>query len=138
MRVSVILAIIVVSGCATRVDQQPLYVALGEREGIGRLSTDLLDRVYADDRIAFLFENAHRPTLEGHIADHLCHEVGGPCDYKGLPMIDAHLGMGIREDEFELFVEHMIVAMESQGFPVRTQNRVLALMAPLRSEIINR
>ena len=51
-------------------------------------------------------------------------------------MADAHSGMEIRESEFNYFVEDTQKAMQAIGLNTSTQNKLLALLALERSEII--
>ena len=62
-------------------------------------------------------------------------ETGGPCEYEGLDMIEAHSGMDIKYAEFDVFVSDFIAAMEAAGVSYRLQNRVLAIFAPMREDI---
>ncbi|HET9680077.1 MAG TPA: group 1 truncated hemoglobin [Gammaproteobacteria bacterium] len=134
-----VLAAALLTACASQAQQDDsLYQELGGTPGIERLVTALLDRIYADERIAFLFQDTDRKNLHGLIVDQICMETGGPCEYTGLSMLEAHAGMKIRHSEFDAFVEDFILAMEDVGIPYTTQNRVLAIFAPMRDEIIHK
>jgi len=119
-------------------DDDSLYRALGETPGIQRLTTTLFDRVYADTRIAFLFEKTDRADLERLVVEQICDEAGGPCTYTGRTMVESHSGFSINHTDFEAFVEDFIVAMEDLDIPYRTQNRVLKIFAPMRAEIVDK
>lgn len=114
-----------------------LYRALGGEAGVASLVEKLLDRVYADQRIAFLFAETERKHLARLIREQFCHESGGPCTYSGRSMAEAHSGMGLKEKEFDAFVEDFIGAMEDSGLPYRTQNRMLKIFAPMRPDVID-
>lgn len=113
-----------------------VYQALGQTEGIDRLVQALLDRVYADERIAFLFAETDRENLHKLIVEQICEETGGPCEYTGLPMDEGHSGLQIKHAEFEAFVEDFILAMEDVDVPFTVQNRVLAIFAPMQEDIV--
>lgn len=113
-----------------------LYRALGGQDGIARLVEALLQRLYADPRIAFLFAETDRANLARLIREQFCHESGGPCDYSGRSMKDSHSGLGLKEKEFDAFVEDFIRAMEDVKLPYRTQNRLLKIFAPMRTDVI--
>lgn len=119
-------------------DDDDLYKALDGIRGIERITTALLDRIYADERIAFLFEGTDREYLHDRIVEQICVETGGPCEYKGLSMRRAHGGLEIRHNEFDAFVEDFILAMEDANVPYRLQNRVLKIFAPMRGDIVYR
>jgi hemoglobin len=114
-----------------------LYRALGERAGIARIVDALLDRVYADKRINDLFLRVDRADLARLIGEHVCRETGGPCEYTGRSMPEAHSGLAIKAKEFDAFVEDFTDAMEAVDVPYRTQNRVLKIFAPMRRDIID-
>lgn len=115
-----------------------LYQSLGAEAGIATLVDKLLDRVYADTRIAFLFAETDRVDLARLIREQFCSETGGPCTYSGRSMAESHSGMGLKEKEFDAFVEDFIVAMEDARLPYRTQNRMLKIFAPMRKDVIGK
>ena len=123
------------SGADRRADAA-LYDRLGGAQGVDRLVATLLDEVYADRRIAFLFEDSDRDNLHAVIVEQICAETGGPCTYEGLDMRAAHSGLDIRHDEFDAFVEDLILAMERVGVPTPAQNRLLAIFAPMRDKVV--
>ena len=128
-----------IAGCANQpAEPDGLYEQLGGAQGVDQMVEAILDRVYADERIAFLFEGTDRENLHGLIVEQVCDETGGPCDYTGLDMQAAHGGLNIKFSEFDAFVEDFILGMEDVGIPYTTQNRVLAIFAPMRSDIIYR
>lgn len=123
------------ASAATPTDDS-LYRAIGGEAGVATLVDKLLDRVYADPRIAFLFADVERKHLARLIREQFCHESGGPCTYSGRSMAESHSGLGLKEKEFDAFVEDFIDAMEDAGLPYRTQNRMLRIFAPMRKDVI--
>ncbi|TDR39412.1 hemoglobin [Tahibacter aquaticus] len=115
-----------------------LYRALGGEQGVATLVEALLQRVYADERIAFLFAEADRNNLARLIREQFCNESGGPCAYSGRSMAESHSGLGLKEKEFDAFVEDFIDAMEDARLPYRTQNRMLKIFAPMRPDILHK
>ena len=115
-----------------------LYRDLGGTDGIAKLLNAILDRVYADERIAFLFEPDNRGDLHEVLVEQICELSGGPCVYTGLDMVEAHGGMDLKASEFDIFVEDSILGMTDAGVPHTVQNRLLALLAPMRADIIRK
>ena len=124
------------TACAVDRTEKDLYQRLGGEQGVDRLVATLLDEVYADERIAFLFEDSDRDNLHAVIVEQICAETGGPCTYQGLDMRAAHSGLDIRHDEFDAFVEDLIIAMERRGISTPAQNRLLAIFAPMREKVV--
>ncbi len=138
-RLLAVVCSVFVAGCVANGARSgdSLYVALGQKPGIERLVDALLDRCYSDRRIAFLFKDADRPDLTRLINEQFCAESGGPCVYTGRSMTEAHSGLSLKQKEFDAFVEDLILGMEDVGLPYRTQNRMLAIFAPMRPDVID-
>lgn len=124
------------AGCASR-SPDSLYVALGEMEGIQRLVQALIVEYRADARISGLFQQTEFGYFAERLVEDICVKAGGPCEYTGLSMPEAHSGMDIQEAEFNWFVEDSRRAMEKIGLPVSTQNRLLDLLARERADVIH-
>ncbi len=113
-----------------------LYTELGESEGINGFVKKAVELSHNDKRIAFLFEDTDDEELIKQISDQVCFLSNGPCEYEGLDMVEAHSGMEITEAEFDIFVEIVIDAMELENIPHTARNKLLALLAPMREDII--
>lgn len=113
-----------------------LYRDFGGQPGIERLIDGLLDNIARDDRIFPLFRDSNIDRLRSKLVEKFCSLTGGPCTYTGASIIDAHAGLKITEAQFNALVEDLIDAMESQKIAVGTQNRLLAILAPMRPEVI--
>lgn len=115
-----------------------LYRDFGGQPGIERLIDGLLDNIARDDRIFPLFREANIDRLRAKLIEKFCSLTGGPCEYTGAPIIEAHSGLKITEAQFNALVEDLIDAMEAQRVPVSAQNRLLAILAPMRPQVIHR
>lgn len=115
--------------------EETLYQKLGGAPTIDAITKNLIDRLLANPKINFLFEETNRDDLHLKIVDQLCMETGGPCNYEGLDMVEAHSGMDIKYSEFDVFVTDFILAMEDAKVPFRLQNKVLAIFAPMREDV---
>lgn len=117
-------------------EDDSLYQALGEREGIERIVEGLLFRISEDARIVDQFEGINVDRFQRTLTEQICELSGGPCTYSGDDMETVHRGRDISEAEFNALVEDLIEVMEHQNVPVATRNRLLARLAPLRERII--
>lgn len=124
------------AGANSAKNSDQLYQDLGGQPGIERLVDGMLDNIARDDRIFPLFRDANIDRLRSKLIEKFCSLTGGPCTYTGASIIDAHAGMKITEAQFNALVEDLIDAMESQEIAVGAQNRLLAILAPLRPEVI--
>ena len=140
MKIKLINALFLLSSivvCSTASYAASLYTELGEDRGINKFVTKAVELSHNDERIAFLFEDSDDEELIKQISDQICALSDGPCEYDGLDMVEAHSGMEITEAEFDIFVSLVIDAMEFADIPHPTRNKLLALLAPMRKDIIH-
>lgn len=115
-----------------------LYDALGGRAGIARIVDEMVALSFADERVKDDFDNIDPDRLKARIADLICQLAGGPCQYRGRPMGPAHRGLHLTRAKFNAVAEDLQTAMERVGIPYRTQNRLMALLAPMQRDIVTR
>lgn len=115
-----------------------LYRAFGERAGLTALMQDFVQRLVADPRTQPFFKNASLERLQVQLTDQLCMLSGGPCTYTGRDMKSVHAGLAIGKADFNALAEVLQDAMDARGIPFRDQNRILARLAPMHREIVNR
>lgn len=116
--------------------RKTLYDQLGGKEAIAKVVHDMIINVAADNRINHFFANTNIPRLEQLLVEQICEATGGPCKYTGLDMRQAHKGMNIRESHFNALVENLQKAMDSNHVPLRLQNQLLAILAPMQPDVV--
>ncbi|MET0126025.1 MAG: group 1 truncated hemoglobin [Pseudomonas caspiana] len=139
MRLLSFFLIVLLAGCA----QQPpkddsLYQALGQRAGIQRIVEGMLIIAVKDERIGERFKKIDIVRLRDKLVEQLCVEAGGPCKYTGDTMAEAHKGQNLTRSDFNALVEDLIDAMDAEGISVPDQNRLIARLAPMRGEVIEK
>jgi hemoglobin len=115
-----------------------LYKDLGGRANIAVFMGDAVDRWVADPRIAYTFDNINLDRLKERLADQICELAGGPCHYTGRNMYLSHKGLFLNEHDFNALVEDTQDAMDKAGIRFGTQNRLLALLAPMKRDIVTK
>lgn len=115
-----------------------LYLDLGQRENIERFVGETLALAVKDPRIARDFDNINLDWLRGRITLQLCAISGGPCRYTGRDMAAAHKGLHLATLDFNALTEDLQIAMDHAGVPFRTQNRLVALLAPMYRDVVTR
>lgn len=132
------------AGPATRTDQieptrvDPLFNALGGRAGLVAIADDLVARLASDPRIGGFFTHTDLPELKTQLADQFCAVAGGPCVYGGADMKKAHGDMHIQRADFNRLVELLQLAMDAHDVSFADQNRLLARLAPMHRDVIER
>ena len=122
--------------CASKPQPDQLYQELGAQAGVARLADALIVEIKANPKVMIFFQDTQFDYFRDRLIEDICVRSGGPCIYQGLSMADAHSGMEIRESEFNYFVEDTQKAMRAIGLKTSTQNKLLALLARERNEVI--
>ncbi len=115
-----------------------LYRSFGERTGLVSIIDDATNRWVEDDRIKDTFDNINLDRFKRLLVDQLCELTGGPCHYKGRDMYRAHKGLHLNNAQFNALVEDLQLAMNKYDIPFRTQNRLLAILAPMQHDVVTR
>lgn len=127
------------AACAQRLPPNAsLYRALGEQAGITRIVEGMLLNIAGDRRIVRHFEDIDIVRLRDKLVEQFCVEAGGPCRYTGDSMEESHKGLQLSPGDFNALVENLQDAMDAEGIPVPAQNRLLARLAPMRGQVIDR
>jgi len=118
-----------------------LYARLGGDSGIARLVDDIVDRHMRNPaiRARFAVYETGSPRLEsikGHTRAFLSAGGGGPAEYTGRGMPDAHRGMNISEAEYVAAMDDILDALDAQGMDSETRKDVLAIAYSLKGEIL--
>lgn len=139
MRLAMLCLPLLLAACAQQAPRDDgLYRALGEEPGIVRIVEGMLLGSARDPRIARHFLDIDIERLREKLIEQLCFESGGPCVYTGDSMEESHKGLRLTPSDFNALVEHLQDAMEAGGVPTPAQNRLLARLAPMRGQVIDR
>jgi hemoglobin len=128
---------------ATPMKDAGLLAAFHGKEGLSRITSDLVDRNIADPRIKDIFATADLVRLKRTLAEQFCFILAGPasaggCDYTGKDMSATHKDQGITPRDFNALVENLQKAMDKEGVPFAAQNKLLAKLAPMSRQTIER
>jgi hemoglobin len=115
-----------------------LYRDLGGLDVLTKVVDDTLALALADARIKDTFKETDMKRLAKLITEQFCELSGGPCKYSGDPMKEVHQGLGLSNMQFNALVEDLQAAMDKSGIPSRTQNKLLALLAPMQRTVVTK
>ena len=115
-----------------------LYADLGAKDGIAKLVEQAAALWTADPRIAGTFEETNMVRFKQKLAEQLCQVADGGCAYTGQNMHDAHKGLHLDTRQFNALVEDLQSAMDRLDIPFSTQNRLLAVLAPMYRDVVSK
>jgi len=113
-----------------------VFDQLGGREVIENVVDDFYDRVLSDERVIHHFEDSDTTKLRSHQVQFISAVTGGPVDYSGEDMREAHKGMGITDEEFGVIAEHLETALAENGASEEVREEVLGKVEGLRSDVV--
>lgn len=115
-----------------------LFATFGGHAGIGRIVDDLVLFSVEDPRIAEIFKGQDLVRLRRTLGEQFCYLLGGGCSYSGRDMKSVHRDLGIQTADFNALVEQLQRAMRKQRVPFAAQNRLLAKLAPMKRDVVER
>jgi hemoglobin len=117
---------------------EALFQRLGGQDGIARIVEGTVNLWLADERVKDDFDNINLTRLKKRLVDQICQLAGGPCVYRGRSMAASHNGLNLTQMKFNAVAEDLLSAMDQQGVPYWTQNRLMALLAPMQRDIVTK
>ena len=99
---------------------------------------DFVGNVAADRRINGFFAHTDIPRLKQNLVNQICAGTGGNCVYGGRDMKTAHAGMGVRSRDFNALVQDLQKTLRKFKVPKREQGELLAILGPMKSDIVTR
>ncbi len=143
--------VLVLSSCkkdeeeeATPVTPTPtptLYTRLGGIGAISAVTDQFLANVVADpvinqDFAATVADPYRTQLLRLNLIDQICAASGGPCQYKGKTMLEAHQGMNITQEEFNALVGDLVAALDQFNVPEQEKSELLTILGSLQPDIV--
>ncbi len=119
-------------------DDSNLFMAFGERRGLEKIMDDVMVRWVANPRTRPFFEFSDQERVKRQLVEQFCVIMNGPCSYSGRTMAEAHRGMNVDEGAFYALVEELQITMNMMDVPFSAQNRLIAALAPMHRDIIDR
>jgi hemoglobin len=123
--------------------EESLYDRLGGLQAIALVVSDFVDVFVADPLIMANPAVRERKTLDTapyikfQVTAMTCEATGGPCQYTGLNMADAHDGLGVTPEEWDRMVELFAQTLERHGVPERETQELFAVLGPARADIVH-
>lgn len=116
---------------------ETLYDRLGRREGITRITRELMKNHLANPLVKTRYENSpDLERVENRVVEFFCVGAGGPESYSGKDMLATHKGMNVSEQEFITVIDDAMDALEKCGVEPPVRNEVLAILWSLKGEVI--
>ena len=111
-----------------------------DRVGGGAAVRAVVDRFYElvldDDRLASYFTDTDMARLKRHQVLLVSQVLGGPANYDGRDMREAHAGMAISPEEFGLVASYLGQSLSEAGVEPEIIERVGATLATTEGDVV--
>lgn len=121
-----------------RITDPAVLAAFHGQDGIRRIVNDLVETNVVDPRISDIFKAADLVRLRRTLFEQFCYLLDGGCDYTGRDMASSHKDMGLQSSDMNALVENLQAAMDRERVPFGAQNRLLAVLAPMKRGVVER
>jgi methyl-accepting chemotaxis protein/truncated hemoglobin YjbI len=115
-----------------------LYAKLGGRTSLDAVVEEFYERVLEDPDLAPCFAGTNADGLRNQQVQFLAQALGGPAVYSGPPMGPMHEYLPPEDRTYARVAKHLETTLRSLRIPKDLAKEVVALVAPLPAEIVNR
>jgi hemoglobin len=113
-----------------------LYEQLGGKAGIAAVVDEFYRRVVADELLEAMFAGHDMNQQRRHLAAFLGVALGGPNEYRGRGLREAHRGLGITEGQFAAVAGHLAAALAAGGVAALAVATILEAVAGLKGDVV--
>ena len=128
------------SGSAS--EEKSLYERLGGLEGISLVVSDFVD-VFIQDQVIMSNPRVKErktpesaPYIKYQVTTMVCQATGGPCEYTGLDMREAHKGLNVSDSEWDRMVEIFAETLAKHNVPERETQELFGILGPTKDDIV--
>jgi hemoglobin len=122
--------------------QASLYDRLGGLAPISVVVSDFIDALVPDavlnanPAIDAARKRVPAPYLKYHVTALVCQATGGPCQYQGRTMKEAHAHLNITEREWERMVTIFKEILAKYKVPAKETEELLAIVGSTKADIV--
>ena len=113
-----------------------LFERLGGKPAIDAVVDLMYQKIFPDPELEDFFRKTDKQRQMDMQAMFLTHVTGGPVEYTGKNMHDAHKGRGIQQREWDLVFGHVVSSMQELGVSADLIDEVGALLMTVKGDIV--
>ncbi len=120
-------------------DKASLYLRFGGHDKLSAVVEDLMPRLTNDPVLGVYWKGKCVDSMNKDnqlILEFLCLAFGGPSRYLGRDMKTCHTGLGITDNEWDIFARHATASLDHLNIPAPEKAEFLAAAESLKPEIV--
>ncbi len=122
---------------ASQVSETSLYDRIGGEKGARAITEDIWNNHSKNPIVNNRFSNSDPKYVKQKVYEIVVASTGGPVEYKGKSMTDAHITMNINDMEFNAVVDDVLKACEMNGVEKKERDEVLAILWSVKDQVVN-
>jgi hemoglobin len=120
-----------------RSTKSTLYEKLGGEQTIAAVITEFYNRMLQDDRVNHHFIGVNMEQLRRHkITYFMSYALGGPKRYEGITLRQAHAGLNITSEEYEIAIKHLNSSLRKFNVQLEDIAKIEAFLRTVKPHII--
>lgn len=119
------------------VSEVSLYERIGGEAAVNVAVDRFYERVLADPELKDFFSGVSMSRLKAHQFAFLSQALGGPKQYGGASMRDAHSRLAIEQRHFDGVAVHLVETLRELGVPDDIIGAIGAALTPPSEQIVN-
>jgi hemoglobin len=112
------------------------YQRIGGGPAVSAVVDEFYRRLTADEQVSHYFDDVSLPTLKRHQVLMITTILGGPNEYDGRALDEAHAPLGITDADYQRVGSHLMSTLDDAGVPGDVQERVGVALGQVRDSIV--
>ena len=144
LRLAVLPLLLAVPAAAQAPPAKSLYDRIGGAPALRAVVDDFVAAAAADPKVNFTRNGAWQASdaavsaLKEHLVDFMAQALGGPKNYTGRSMKEAHKGMGITQAEFDALAGHLKGTLAKHKVPAAEVSEIMAIAASTAPDMVEK
>ncbi len=114
-----------------------MYSRVGGGAAVARVIDDFYEQVLVDGELAPYFQGVDMTGQRRHLAAMVSQVMGGPREYSGRELSDAHAHLGVTDAAFDKVAGYLVDALSSNGVPQDIIDQLAATVLSLRDQVVS-
>lgn len=114
-----------------------LFERIGGDPAVDKAVDIFYDKVLADERISGFFDNLDMVAQARKQKAFLTMAFGGPHNYTGQDMRNAHAHLGVNDEHFDAVVGHLAATLAELGISDSDIGEVAKVAESVRADVLN-
>jgi hemoglobin len=114
------------------------FERIGGAPAVAAVVEELYKRVTVDPLVGHYFDSVDLPRLKRHMVLMLTSVLGGPEEYEGRTLEEAHQPLHISDEDYARVGEHLMAILAEAGAPEDVQGDVAGVLGAVRPQVVSK